>query len=328
MQHNAIHPQQGSTTSHTDARSLAVLQRWTRLLWVLAGLLALALCAVFAAKWLTQTTWYRTHGAAWTQQAQRMVDVQSWQIVGQTPQDLEQLSAASIRANVLYKLPANYYTLSLAQVKQAFETIPGVRTVQVKRSLPSRLVVTVQAQRPLALWGNETAGRYLNTYGEVFEWLQDAEALGAASGKVESRANPSGEAKQPERSRQSAAQLPVVQADDAQAAAAFTLLTELNKLHEQAKGSRTGAVGKVTLLEQSSGGAWRVVLAGAHPALAAQSSITLGAPASGDVQLLVERYKVFVQTLGTLAQLKPSSEQRLQAADLRYRSGMALRWGS
>lgn len=78
-------------------------------------------------------------------------------------------SAATLRANVAPKLRGNFYTLDLSETKSAFEAVPWVRRAVVQRVFPDRLLVRLQEHQPVALWGQETEPRLLNSFGEVFE---------------------------------------------------------------------------------------------------------------------------------------------------------------
>ncbi|MBT9505327.1 cell division protein FtsQ/DivIB [Rhodoferax sp.] len=78
-------------------------------------------------------------------------------------------SAVTLRANVTPKLTGTFFTLDLAQARQAFEAVPWVRTALVRREFPNRLKVTLQEHKALAYWGVEGDSRLVNTFGEVFE---------------------------------------------------------------------------------------------------------------------------------------------------------------
>ena len=78
-------------------------------------------------------------------------------------------NALTLKTNVIPKLQGNFFTLDLAQARQAFEAVPWVRAVVVHREFPSRLRVQLQEQQPVALWGEEGSSTLLNQQGQVFE---------------------------------------------------------------------------------------------------------------------------------------------------------------
>ena len=63
-------------------------------------------------------------------------------------------------------LKGNFFTLDLAQARDAFEKLPWARNVSVRRRWPDRLEVTVEEHRELARWGNVAL---VNSYGELFQ---------------------------------------------------------------------------------------------------------------------------------------------------------------
>jgi cell division protein FtsQ len=56
--------------------------------------------------------------------------------------------------------------VDLAQAREAFEKLPWVRKVNVRRQWPDRLEVAVEEHRPLARWGTTAL---VSAQGEVFE---------------------------------------------------------------------------------------------------------------------------------------------------------------
>ena len=104
--------------------------------------------------------------ALWTLR-RPMFDLRSIQIEG----DVARNSVATLRANAAPQLAGNYFTLSLAQSRRAFESVPWVRRASVRRIWPNRLAVRLEEHRPVALWGGGEAStdKLVNSYGEVFE---------------------------------------------------------------------------------------------------------------------------------------------------------------
>ena len=83
--------------------------------------------------------------------------------------DVAHNSAATLRANVAPRLAGNFFTVDLAQAREAFESVPWVRKAVVNRQFPNKLRVVLQEHRPEAFWGTDAESRLVNTYGEVFE---------------------------------------------------------------------------------------------------------------------------------------------------------------
>ncbi len=73
----------------------------------------------------------------------------------------EQVAAVTAR-----ELRGNFFTVDLAQAREAFEKLPWVRKVNVRRQWPDRLEVAVEEHQPLARWGSTAL---VNAHGEVFE---------------------------------------------------------------------------------------------------------------------------------------------------------------
>ncbi len=84
--------------------------------------------------------------------------------------DVTRNSVATIRANAAPKLAGNFFTTKLAADKTAFEAVPWVRSAEVRRVWPGKLVVRLEEHRAVALWGFEdTDDKLVNSFGEVFQ---------------------------------------------------------------------------------------------------------------------------------------------------------------
>jgi len=72
-----------------------------------------------------------------------------------------------------------FFSVDLDAVRRAFESLPWVRKVEVRRLWPDRIKVSIEEHVALARWGGDAqAKRLVNTYGEVFEGeLPDAVRL-------------------------------------------------------------------------------------------------------------------------------------------------------
>lgn len=82
--------------------------------------------------------------------------------------DVSHNNAVTLHANVAPRLQGTFFTLDLARVRAAFESVPWVRRAVVRRDFPNRLKVVLQEHRAVAYWGPESE-RLINSYGEVFE---------------------------------------------------------------------------------------------------------------------------------------------------------------
>lgn len=68
---------------------------------------------------------------------------------------------------VVQRLPwGNFFTADLHAIRAAFERLPWVRRVNVRRHWPARLEVVLEEHVPLARWGGVAL---VNTHGEPFQ---------------------------------------------------------------------------------------------------------------------------------------------------------------
>ncbi|OIQ86652.1 cell division protein FtsQ [mine drainage metagenome] len=86
--------------------------------------------------------------------------------------DLQHVTREQLKLIVGRHLQGNFFTLNLEQARDAFQKLPWVRNVSVRRRWPSTLEVTVEEHRELARWGNIAL---VNTYGELFHAASDSE---------------------------------------------------------------------------------------------------------------------------------------------------------
>lgn len=68
------------------------------------------------------------------------------------------------------QVSGNFFTVDLETTRQAFEKLPWVRKVSVRRKFPWSLEVEVEEQVALARWNGTSL---VNTYGEVFSATTD-----------------------------------------------------------------------------------------------------------------------------------------------------------
>jgi cell division protein FtsQ len=94
------------------------------------------------------------------------------------------IDTAQIEAVVRNELRGNFFTVDLDATRQAFEKLPWVRTVSVRRSYPWQLEVTLEEHIALAKWNNSGL---VNTFGEVFAAETD-QALPSFIGQPDSAA--------------------------------------------------------------------------------------------------------------------------------------------
>jgi cell division protein FtsQ len=63
-----------------------------------------------------------------------------------------------------------FFSVDLDAVRRAFEALPWVRKVEVRRLWPDRIQVAIEEHVALARWGTDArTKRLVNSYGEVFE---------------------------------------------------------------------------------------------------------------------------------------------------------------
>lgn len=199
--------------------------------------------------------------------------------------DAERHSAAQWRANTLPHLRGNFLTVSLAQVREVFESQPWIRRAEVRRVWPSQLVVTLQEHRAVALWDGR--GEYgeppleralLNEHAEVFQVNLgdiDEESLPQLAG-------PSG--------------------SEALVLQMWQRLAPLVR-KQQLEPQR---------LELSGRGSWRLLLEGG-------ASVELG---RGEPEALMARFERFLSHAQSLAR---QFNTQIRSADLRHLDGYALR---
>ncbi len=80
--------------------------------------------------------------------------------------DVTHVTHEQVEAVVARELRGNFFTVDLAQARAAFEKLPWVRKVNVRRQWPDRLEFAVEEHRPLARWGSTAL---VSAQGEVFE---------------------------------------------------------------------------------------------------------------------------------------------------------------
>lgn len=80
--------------------------------------------------------------------------------------DVRHESRAAVRAAISGRLAGNYFTMRLDQTRRAFESLPWVAQVSVRRIWPDRLRVTLTEHRALGEWND---GRLVSDAGVLFD---------------------------------------------------------------------------------------------------------------------------------------------------------------
>jgi cell division protein FtsQ len=140
--------------------------------------------------------------------------------------DVSHNSVLNLRANVAPRLSGTFFSIDLAKVQAAFESVPWVRHAVVHRKFPNRLHVVLQEHQAVAYWGSDGEFRLINNFGEVFE---------ANVGDVEQE------------------ELPILNGPDGQGHEVLAMYRVLAPMFEQMELALAG-------LELSGGGSWRAQL--------------------------------------------------------------------
>ncbi|WP_018151931.1 cell division protein FtsQ/DivIB [Leeia oryzae] len=85
---------------------------------------------------------------------------------------LSHISREQVQYIAKHAISGSFFTLSVDGTRQAFEKLPWVRQVNVRRRWPGILQVEIEEHKAMARWG-ETA--LVNTSGEVFDAASDEE---------------------------------------------------------------------------------------------------------------------------------------------------------
>ena len=104
-------------------------------------------------------------GALWTLLRLPAFAIQAITVEG----DVTHNNAVTLRANVMPQLSGNFFTLNLAEAREAFESVPWVRQAEVHRQFPNRLRVVLREHEPVGLWGDVADGTLVNRQADVFE---------------------------------------------------------------------------------------------------------------------------------------------------------------
>lgn len=80
--------------------------------------------------------------------------------------DLDHVTKKQLEYVIRNELKGTFFTLDLVKTRQAFEKLPWVRRVDVRRRWPDRLEVNIEEHQAVARWGTEAL---LNSHGETFD---------------------------------------------------------------------------------------------------------------------------------------------------------------
>lgn len=80
--------------------------------------------------------------------------------------DLDHVTKKQLEYVIKNELKGTFFTLDLHKTRQAFEKLPWVRRVDVRRRWPDRLEVNIEEHQAIARWGSEAL---LNSHGETFD---------------------------------------------------------------------------------------------------------------------------------------------------------------
>lgn len=80
--------------------------------------------------------------------------------------DIGHVTHEQVEDIVSRELRGNFFTVDLERTRAAFEKLPWVRKVNLRRHWPDRLEVAVEEHRPIARWGSVAL---VSAHGEVFE---------------------------------------------------------------------------------------------------------------------------------------------------------------
>jgi cell division protein FtsQ len=85
--------------------------------------------------------------------------------------ELQHVNREQVQFIVTREMKGNFFTLDLNRTRAAFEKLPWVRNVNVRRRWPDRLEVAIEEHVVLARWGGSAL---VNTHGELFRAASNA----------------------------------------------------------------------------------------------------------------------------------------------------------
>ena len=103
---------------------------------------------------------------AWRVADLEVFSLRTVEVVG----DVKHLTREQVRTTVVRELRGTFFTVDLRGARSAFEELPWVRRVELRRRWPSALEIFVEEHRELARWGKASL---VNERGEVFDGTSD-----------------------------------------------------------------------------------------------------------------------------------------------------------
>lgn len=105
-------------------------------------------------------------------------------------QTVKHVNLPQVKSQVLDQVQGNFFTVRLEGIKEAFEGLPWVRHANVRRVWPNGLAISIEEQKPFAIWGNRSEQKLMNGFGEVFsgslQQVDDPSSLIEVSGPADS----------------------------------------------------------------------------------------------------------------------------------------------
>lgn len=105
-------------------------------------------------------------------------------------QTVKHINPSQVKNQVLEQVQGNFFTVRLENIKEAFEDLPWVRHASVRRVWPNGLAVSIEEQKPFAIWGSRSEQKLMNGFGEVFSGslsqVEDPSSLIEVSGPTDS----------------------------------------------------------------------------------------------------------------------------------------------
>lgn len=84
----------------------------------------------------------------------------------------QRIDAANVLAVARNEMRGNFFTVDIERLRQSLETLPWVRSVNIRREFPGRLAVRLEEHQVLARWNSNAL---VNVQGEVFEGQSELE---------------------------------------------------------------------------------------------------------------------------------------------------------
>ena len=90
------------------------------------------------------------------------------QLQSTNDQNLVHIHQALVRSKVINQLTGNFFSIRLDVTRKIFEELPWVRSASVRRVWPNGLIVSIEEQEPVGLWGSNEGSKLINQHGELF----------------------------------------------------------------------------------------------------------------------------------------------------------------